>query len=186
MKKNGFLGTMRRLLPSPAMVVGCIALIVALGGTSYAAIRLPANSVGTKQLKNGAVTAAKVRSNSLAGTQINEGSLAQVPSAQRADEAAYAEQAETAREAARAPVARLDYRSYVLALPANVVKLAVADCPTGLNALSGGVHLEDPFHGNIADTFPMSRTAWAVHAFSTVNQQMTVFVVCAQAASVTP
>lgn len=46
--------------PSPAMVVACIALTVALGGTSYAAIRLPANSVGTKQLKKGAVTKKKI------------------------------------------------------------------------------------------------------------------------------
>jgi hypothetical protein len=51
----------RRLrIPSPAMIVACVALFVALGGTSYAAVTLAANSVGTKQLKNGAVTAAKV------------------------------------------------------------------------------------------------------------------------------
>jgi hypothetical protein len=37
--------------PSPALVVSAVALSVALGGTSYAAIVLPANSVGTKQLK---------------------------------------------------------------------------------------------------------------------------------------
>jgi hypothetical protein len=47
--------------PSPALVVSLIALFVALGGTSYAAITsLPANSVGTKQLKNGAVTGTKL------------------------------------------------------------------------------------------------------------------------------
>jgi len=46
--------------PSPALVVSTIALIVALGGTSYAAFSLPKNSVGTKQLKNGAVTKAKL------------------------------------------------------------------------------------------------------------------------------
>jgi hypothetical protein len=51
----------RRLrTPSPAFVVSLIALFVALGGTTYAATRLPANSVGTLQLKNGAVTNKKV------------------------------------------------------------------------------------------------------------------------------
>jgi hypothetical protein len=51
----------RRLrAPSPALVVSLIALFVALGGTSYAAINLPKNSVGTKQLKNGAVTKTKI------------------------------------------------------------------------------------------------------------------------------
>jgi hypothetical protein len=37
--------------PSPSMAVSIIALVVALGGTSYAAIKLPANSVGSRELK---------------------------------------------------------------------------------------------------------------------------------------
>jgi hypothetical protein len=56
---------MKRFLsrrPSPAFVISLIALFIALGGTSYAALSLPKNSVGTKQLKNGAVTRAKVAS----------------------------------------------------------------------------------------------------------------------------
>lgn len=52
---------MNRFHPSPALVISLIALFVAVGGTSYAAINaLPKNSVGTKQLKNGAVTAGKL------------------------------------------------------------------------------------------------------------------------------
>ena len=52
---------MKRFHPSPALVISLIALFVALGGTSYAAITsLPANSVGTKQLKNSAVTDTKL------------------------------------------------------------------------------------------------------------------------------
>jgi hypothetical protein len=47
-------------VPSPSMIVACIALFVAMGGTSYAAIKLPANSVGTKQIKNSAVTNGKL------------------------------------------------------------------------------------------------------------------------------
>jgi hypothetical protein len=48
-----------------ANVVGTLALFIALGGVSYAAVKLPAKSVGTKQLKTGAVTSAKVRDGSL-------------------------------------------------------------------------------------------------------------------------
>ena len=58
---------MKRMRPSPALVISLIALFVALGGTTYAAISLPRNSVGTTQLKNGAVTAAKLRSSVLRG-----------------------------------------------------------------------------------------------------------------------
>ena len=46
--------------PSPALVISLIALFVALGGTTYAATSLPVNSVGTRQIKNRAVTAAKI------------------------------------------------------------------------------------------------------------------------------
>lgn len=41
--------------------VGYTALFVALGGTGYAASRLPHNSVGTQQLRTGAVTMNKIR-----------------------------------------------------------------------------------------------------------------------------
>jgi len=40
--------------------VGIIALFIALGGTSYAATQLSSNSVGTKQIRDGAVTPAKL------------------------------------------------------------------------------------------------------------------------------
>jgi hypothetical protein len=43
---------LRRLHPSPALVISCVALALALGGTSYAALRLPKNSVTTYQVKD--------------------------------------------------------------------------------------------------------------------------------------
>lgn len=46
-------------------VIAYLALIVALGGTSYAAINLPANSVGSRQLKNGSVTTDKLANGSV-------------------------------------------------------------------------------------------------------------------------
>jgi len=56
----------RRLpLPSPALVVASLALLVSLGGVGYAAVMLPKNSVGAPQIRNDAVTAAKVRDGSL-------------------------------------------------------------------------------------------------------------------------
>lgn len=45
---------------SYANVAATLALFVALGGGAYAAIKLPANSVGTKQIKNKAVTLGKI------------------------------------------------------------------------------------------------------------------------------
>lgn len=45
-----------------ANVMATLALFIALGGGAYAATQLPKNSVGTKQLKNAAVTPAKLNS----------------------------------------------------------------------------------------------------------------------------
>jgi len=56
---------MRPRRPSPALVVACIALIVALGGTGYAALKLPRGSVGTVQLRNGAVISVKIKDGSI-------------------------------------------------------------------------------------------------------------------------
>src|SRR3954468_7443331 len=46
--------------PSPAMIVALVALFVALGGGAYAALKLPKNSVGAKQIRKHAVTPSKV------------------------------------------------------------------------------------------------------------------------------
>ena len=82
----------RRGTPSPAMIVAIIALVVALGGSAYAAKgELARNSVGSKQLKpssvttgklaNNSITGAKVAANSLTGADINLNALGTVPSA---------------------------------------------------------------------------------------------------------
>jgi hypothetical protein len=94
------------------MVVACLALGVALSGTGYAALKLPRNSVGTKQLKNSAVTnkklarravtGAKVAPNSLTGAQINESTLGVVKNATHAASADNAVHAATADNAGTA------------------------------------------------------------------------------------
>lgn len=61
--------------PRTANVVAFLALAVALGGTSYAAITLPRNSVGPKQLKANAVTSAKVRNGTLLSKDFKPGQL---------------------------------------------------------------------------------------------------------------
>jgi len=53
--------------------VALLALFVALGGTSYAAIKLPPNSVGTPQLKNGAVTKKKISKATIRGLRGQRG-----------------------------------------------------------------------------------------------------------------
>ena len=87
-----------------ANVVGTLALFIALGGVSYAAVKLPAKSVGTKQLKTGAVTSAKVRDGSLLAKDFDDKEL---PRGETGEPARTAGRARPARQAPRAtPVLR--------------------------------------------------------------------------------
>ena len=103
--------TFRLGRPSPALVISIIALIIALGGTSYAAFSVPKNSVGSKQLRknavttkkiagravtgaklaNGAVTGAKIANQTITGKQINLAKLGTVPTATNAGHASDAD-----------------------------------------------------------------------------------------------
>src|SRR6476646_3952341 len=72
-------GITRRLRPSPAMVVACIALVFALTGAGYAAGMLGPNTVGTKQLKKNAVISSKVKNRSLLAVDFKSGQLPRGP-----------------------------------------------------------------------------------------------------------
>jgi hypothetical protein len=62
--------------PSPALVVACIALGIALGGTGYATVlQVPRNSVGTAQLKSSAVTTKKLAANAVTSAKVRNGTL---------------------------------------------------------------------------------------------------------------
>ena len=56
-----------------ATVVAYLALFIALGGVGYAAATLPANSVGTRQLKNGAVTKRKLANGAVTTRKLARG-----------------------------------------------------------------------------------------------------------------
>jgi hypothetical protein len=60
---------------SYANVMATLAVFISLGGGAFAALRLPANSVGTRQLKESSVTGHKVKDASLTGVDIKPQSL---------------------------------------------------------------------------------------------------------------
>ena len=57
-------------LPSPAMGVALIALVVALSGTSYAVVR-----IGTKQIKTNAITSPKIRNGAVHNVDLARNSV---------------------------------------------------------------------------------------------------------------
>ena len=67
------------LRPSPALFIAVGALVVALGGTSYAAAKISGS-----QIKKHTIAGNRLINNTLTGTQINESKLGTVPKAKHA------------------------------------------------------------------------------------------------------
>jgi hypothetical protein len=89
-----------RWRPSHAVVVAYLALFVALGGSSFAALRVGSrqivnNTISTKDLKNNDTRGKDVRNNTLTGADIAESKLGTVPNAANAANAAAATNADT-------------------------------------------------------------------------------------------
>ncbi|MGH3264873.1 MAG: hypothetical protein ACRDNS_23105, partial [Trebonia sp.] len=70
---RGVAGRLRR--PSPAMGVALVALFLSAGGASYAAIRIPAHSIGATQLRSFAVTNPKLGVGSVGSRKIMPGAV---------------------------------------------------------------------------------------------------------------
>ena len=95
-----------------ANTMSLIAVFVAMGGTGYAAIKIPRNSVGASQIKSNAVTVKKVAKNAVNGSKVKDGSLTALdinlatlpksPSAANADNAGHATNADNATNATNA------------------------------------------------------------------------------------
>ena len=149
-----------RLRPSPAMVVAFIALFVAIGGSSYAVTRLPAGSVGSKQLKKNAVTGAKVKNRSLTGGR-HQGRVAgrRGLGGRRATSATHAD---AAGGLDKIIVRQRSPRGVPAAPPPDpsrgtsttMVAGASATCPPGTFVIGGGVGVDDNTNTAVVDSFP--------------------------------
>jgi len=177
---------MSRLLghrPSPALVVALLALFIAMAGTGYAATKLPANSVGSKQIKANAVVSSKIKDGSLtrkdfAASQLPAGAqgLQGLPGLQGA---AGAPGAQGAQGAEGPPaVTFIDVASSATGTGAQT-----ASCPPGEIATGGGGDSSDGLVAtsrpiiNVMTGLPIAWTATAKHDNGTAAN-VTAWAVC--------
>lgn len=178
---------------SYANVVATLALFIALGGVSYAAVVLPANSVGTKQIKSGAVTGAKVKDKSLTAADF-KGSVQgpagaqgpQGPAGKDATAAAIADGSLTGAKLALAAVkagqlGAITVRTQSVNLPAGEGGSAEVSCNAGERLLSGGADSPVPTPGEWVGygSYPLGN-GWKARAvnLSAGNEGLTVFALC--------
>ena len=149
------------------------------------------NSVSTGSIKNGAVTqpkiaagavdASRVANNALTGAQINEATLAAVPSATKAV---------TADDAVKlGGVAAANYISGVKNVQASTGATSatlkgpiVATCPSGTRVLGGGAEVQGARNVAIIESTPSGTTGWsaiaAVQSGSAPSWGLIVTAIC--------
>ena len=181
--------------PSPSMAVAITALVVALGGTSYAVVKPPPHSVGSKELKRNAVSGAHIKANAIRSSEVKDGSLTGKDIEESSlGQVALAARAASVDQAARAGVAagldRVSYRVATVTVPAaptandSTAGVATARCDPGQLAVGGGAKLDDAM--SVVDSYPDGAAAWTAN----VNNDdplgprtATVFAVCIPAST---
>jgi hypothetical protein len=169
-----------RRAPSPATVIASLALLVALGGTSIAAVsQVPRNSVGAAQLKRNAVTNPKIASNAVRSAEVRNGSLrrvdfkpGQIPPGPTGPQGP---PGLSAREqvSAETPLASTPTRNIA------------TTCPVGKKVIGGGVELSGPGRNRVTVTEnkPAGDSGWEGEAFEAVstnaNWKLVVHAICA-------
>jgi hypothetical protein len=163
-----------------ANVTATLALIVALGGTSYAAIVLPANSVGSRQLRRSAVTSSRLRANAVTSAKVKNGSL------RAADFKAGQLPAGPAGAAGATNIVRREFPS--LPVAAGTAGAVTMSCLAGERAITAGVESDgDPLNiFSITESFPTTTgdvpTGWYLEAKNTASAsaRFLAFLVCAK------
>jgi hypothetical protein len=143
-----------------ANVTATLALVLAIGGTSYAAV-----TINGKNLKNRSVAGKKLKKNTVTGTEVRESKLGKVSSAASADNATHATQADNAATADTAAGATT---------AANASKLGSATPESYRDACPGGMIrvLDECFEPNLRTAATFSN---AVKECGSVQRRLPAF-----------
>ena len=173
--------------PSPALVISCLALGIALGGTGYATVlAVPKSSVGTAQLKNGAVTTKKLAANAVTSRQVKPSSLlrsdfkpGQLPAGATGPQG----------PAGPPGVSAIERVDVTTPLSSTNSKSLLVNCPSSKRAIGGGARVlgNGSSRVSIVGNFPdSSGTQWDASALEVVATaaawQLQAYALCATVA----
>jgi hypothetical protein len=131
-------------MPRHSTVAAYLALFIALGGTSYAAVKLPKNSVGATQIKANAVGSSEVKNGSLTKSDFKTSSIpagpagAQGPQGIQGPQGLKGDKGNQGDKGTVGPATTKFFQADPLGLPPDDTVLTVF-CPDGQVAIGGGV-----------------------------------------------
>jgi hypothetical protein len=117
-----------------------IALLFALAGTSYAAVSLPKNSVGSKQLRKNAVVSSKVKDGSLLKQDFKSG---QLPAGPQGPQGAQGPQGPAGKDGTNGATKVVFHDSDGVAVADGDDGSDSVTCDAGEKATGGGVFVTD-------------------------------------------
>jgi hypothetical protein len=141
-------------------VLAIVALFVALGGSSYAAVTvLPRASVGTPQLKQSAVNSKKVADGSLLVKDFKAG---QLPAGPQGPQGPQGEQGPAGPQGAPGISGFQIVESPAINVDPGRTAQGTVTCPAGKKAISGGYETASSSNVTLNRTGPSGTTAWYV------------------------
>lgn len=177
----------RRNRPSPALLIASLALFVAFGGTSYAAVRITG-----KNVKDGSLTTKDIKDSSLLKNDFMQGQLPAGPQGSKGDTGAPG--APGAKGETGAPGVRGDagapgapgvsgyqqVSSPEIPNPNGLRTVGRVDCPAGKKVLGGGVFAVSEAQ-YVQVSAPEGPTTWKaeIKNLSGQPQKFTVYAICA-------
>jgi len=125
------------------MVVAIVALVFAMSGSGYAALKLPKNSVGSKQIRTGAVGKSEIANESVTNAKLASGAVGAAELATDSVSGAVIEDGSvTAPDLAPGTIPAFSPLTTVASgrqyVPPDDVASAQAFCPAGMKVVSGG------------------------------------------------
>lgn len=166
-------------LPSPALIIACVALFAALGGTGYAAGRLAHEATASKAKRG------PRGKRGPAGPQGPRGDVG--PRGPAGDKGAPGEKGAPGKEGIPGPV-NLVYRAGpMVSVASHTAGSAEVTCPAGTFVTGGGVLTASSGYDevDIDSSYPVALNAWKafVNNISGKSQSIRAYALCTAAAS---
>jgi hypothetical protein len=174
---------MKIRIPSPALIVATLALVIALSGTAVAS-----GLITGAQIKNNSVSSIDLKNNSIQSLDVKNGTLKAVDFAQGVLTSGAPGAPGPAGPQGAPGLAGVEIVMADGPNDSSVSKQTEASCPAGKQLIGGGAHIFNAATDVALDeSYPASDTKWRATAYeinaTAVNWHLQAYAICATVAA---